>query len=340
MNAPDHTAPRGRLDGSLDGRLDGPLDGRLDDPLDDGTWLDLLHTRATRPRAVLDAYARRRRPERLLGDRGTLFLVAADHPARGALAVPGDPLAMADRRGLLRRLLTALAHPEVDGLLGSPDVVEELLLLGALEGKVVIGSMNRGGLHGASWTMDDRFTGYDAASIGRHRLDGGKMLLRIDDADAGTVPTIEGCARAVSALADEGLLAMIEPLPFTRDDEGALVLQRDGASLARAVSVASALGTTSAHTWLKLPACDEPETVFAATTLPCVVLGGVPGPDPDQDLAAWARALREPSVRGLVVGRALLYPPGGDVAGAVDAAARALRAARERTAPEAEVVAP
>ena len=44
-------------------------------------------------------------------------------------------------------------HPDVDGVLGSPDIVEELLLLGALEGKVVIGSMNRGGLDGA--TLDD-----------------------------------------------------------------------------------------------------------------------------------------------------------------------------------------
>jgi hypothetical protein len=62
-------------------------------------------------------------------------------------------------------------------------VVEELLLLGVLDGKVVIGSMNRGGLDGATWTMDDRFTGYDAASIAACRLEGGKMLLRIDDRD-------------------------------------------------------------------------------------------------------------------------------------------------------------
>ena len=74
-------------------------------------------------------------------------------------------MAMADRRSLLARLVEALQHPDVDGVLGTPDVVEELLLLGALEDKVVIGSMNRGGLDGATWTMDDRFTGYDAASI-------------------------------------------------------------------------------------------------------------------------------------------------------------------------------
>jgi len=300
----------------------------LSDPLPDDRWHELLALRATRPSAVREAYLRRRRPERLLGERGSLFLVAADHPARGSLGVPGDALGMADRRGLLRRLLVALADPDVDGVLGSPDVVEELLLLGALEGKVVIGSMNRGGLHGARWTMDDRFTGYDAGSIARYRLEGGKMLLRLDDDDAGTASTIEACARAVSALADEGVLAMVEPLPYLRHEDGSLELQRDAASLARAITVASALGTTSAHTWLKLPACDDPSAVFAATTLPCVVLGGVPGPDPEQDLAGWARALREPAVRGLVVGRALLYPPGGDVGAAVAAAARALRAAR------------
>jgi hypothetical protein len=103
------------------------------------------------------------------------------------------------------------------------------------------------------------------------------------------------------------------------------VLQRDTASLTRAITVASALGTTSAWTWLKLPACDDPAAVFAATTLPCVVLGGVPAADPGEDLAGWVRALREPPVRGLVVGRALLYPPDGDVASAVDGAALALR---------------
>jgi hypothetical protein len=171
------------------------------------------------------------------------------------------------------------------------------------------------------------------------------MLLRIDDTDPGTARTIEACAKAVSELAARGLVAMVEPLPYARNSDGVLALQRDSASLLRAVTVASALGSTSAYTWLKLPACDEPAAVFGATTLPCVVLGGVPGPDPEHDLAAWSLALREPAVRGLVVGRALLYPPGGDVAAAVDAAARALRAAHEPVheparEPEQEAVAP
>jgi len=297
--------------------------------IDDERWLQLLDTRTLRPDAIAEAYARRRRPATLLNDRGTMFLVAADHPARGALQAGSDPMAMADRRSLLARLITALDHPDVDGVLGSPDVIEELLLLGALEGKIVIGSMNRGGLDGATWTMDDRFTGYDAASIAACRLEGGKMLLRIDDEDAGTVPTLQACAQAVTELAADKLIAMVEPLPYRREADGSLVLQQDAASLARAVTVASALGTTSAYTWLKTPACDDPDVVYAATTLPCVVLGGVPGPDLDAQVTSWRKTLRQPVVRGLVIGRTVLYPADGDVAGTVDAAAKVLRAATE-----------
>ena len=296
--------------------------------ISDDQWQQLLRTRATRPERIKQAYAARCRPERPLARKDTLFLVAADHPARGALGTGGDAMAMADRRSLLARLVSALQHPDVDGVLGSPDVVEELLLLGALEDKVVIGSMNRGGLDGATWTMDDRFTGYDAHSIAAHGLEGGKMLLRIDDEDSNTADTLESCARAVSELANESLVAMVEPLPYQRGQDGRLTLRKDTLALARAVSVASALGTTSAHTWLKMPSCEEPETVFAATTLPCLVLGGVPSDDPQEDLTSWGRALTQPAVRGLVVGRALLYPPHGDVKAAVDAAGSVLRAAK------------
>ncbi|WP_067832630.1 Cgl0159 family (beta/alpha)8-fold protein [Nocardia lijiangensis] len=295
--------------------------------LTDDRWAELLRVRARDPAAVERAYAKRIRRAGVLSDRETLFLVAADHPARGALGVGSDRTAMADRRTLLERLLIALANPAVDGVLGSPDVVEELLLLDALDDKVVIGSMNRGGLAGAEWEIDDRFTGYDADALVRCRLDGGKMLLRLVDSDPGTVPTLHACAQAVSELAAHGLMAMVEPLPYHRDDSGALVMSRDAPSLARAITVASGLGVTSAYTWLKIPA-PEDSSVLDATTLPVVVLGGVPSGAPAADLAAWGDALHHDVVRGLVVGRALLYPPDGDVAAAVDAAARMLKASR------------
>ena len=80
---------------------------------------------------------------------------------------------MADRwRAARAGWRRALARPGVDGVLGTADIVEDLLLLGALDGKVVIGSMNRGGLAGTVFEIDDRFTGYDAAAIAADGLPG------------------------------------------------------------------------------------------------------------------------------------------------------------------------
>src|SRR5699024_4941129 len=62
----------------------------------------LRRTRAAHPERIAEAYAARtRRP--LLTD-GRLFIVAADHPARGALKVRDDAMAMADRYDLLNRI--------------------------------------------------------------------------------------------------------------------------------------------------------------------------------------------------------------------------------------------
>ena len=152
----------------------------------------------------------------LLGADGRLMIVAADHPARGSLGVRGVGDAMANRYDLLRRLLVALSRPGVDGLLATADIIEDLLLLGALEDKVVFGSMNRGGLQGASFELDDRFTAYDTATIAAMGLDGGKMLTRIDPSDPGTVATLEAAGRAVTELGSRGLVAMIEPFMCRR----------------------------------------------------------------------------------------------------------------------------
>jgi hypothetical protein len=80
------------------------------------------------------------------------------------------------------------------------------------------------------------------------------------------------------------------------------------------------------------------DTVMAATTLPTLLLGGDPDESPEETYAVWEKALALPGVRGLVVGRTLLYPPDGDVAAAVDTAARLVHGEVGRpaaTAPEA-----
>ena len=279
----------------------------------------VIETRVRLPETVAEAAAARRRAASIVGPDGRLVIVAADHPARGSLQAGRERLAMADRADLLERLCVALARPGVSGVLGTADVLEDLLLLGALHGKIVIGSMNRGGLAGTVFEIDDRFTGYDAPAIARMGFNGGKMLLRIDPADPATAATIEGCAQAVSDLAARQLMAMIEPFISYRAD-GRVLNDLAPEAMIRALTIASGLGTTSAYTWLKVPVVKDMEQVMAASTLPALLLGGEVADDPEVTFAGWQKALRLPNVMGLVAGRSLLYPADGDVAAAVDTA--------------------
>ena len=159
----------------------------------DERYRTMLEARTRRPEAIAEAAARRARPASVFNEHGRLMMIAADHPARGALRAGERALAMADRTELLDRLCLALSRPGVNGVLGTPDILEDLLLLGALEHKVVVGSMNRGGLAGTVFEIDDRFTAYDAASLAAAGLEGGKMLLRIEPDDPSTVSTVEAC---------------------------------------------------------------------------------------------------------------------------------------------------
>ena len=284
----------------------------------------ITNLRVTNPAAVRAALRDRVRPAGLPAD-GKMMLIAADHPARGAISVGSDPMAMADRASLLGRIITALSQPGVDGILGQPDILEDLAVLGALDGKLVFGTMNRGGIVGAAWELDDRMTAYDAAHTASVNLDGAKMLLRIEDTDPGVARTIEACAQAVTELADRDLIAMLEPLPYEITAKGKAKLVKDNKKLIRATAIAAGMGATSAYTWLKLPAWSDIAAAAAVSTLPVLILGGDPGDNWDAAFADWARALEQPTVRGLVIGRALLFPPDGDVASAVQRAAAIVR---------------
>ena len=279
----------------------------------------IVDLRANHPERIAELAAARPQPKGLVGSTGRMLLVAADHSARGALRAGDNLLAMGDRADLLDRMVRALNRPGVDGVLGTADVIDDLLMLGALDGKVVIGSMNRGGLAGTVFEIDDRFTGFDADFISRSGYQGGKMLFRIDPKDPATPATMQACAEAVKELADHGLMAMVEPFVSGRDADGRLRNDLSTEAVVRSATVAAGLAPTSAYTWLKLPVVENMDAVLAATTLPVVLLGGEVSSDQDAQFAAWSKALDSPMVRGMVVGRSLLYPPDGDVEGAVDA---------------------
>ncbi|WP_053386058.1 class I fructose-bisphosphate aldolase [Leucobacter japonicus] len=280
----------------------------------------LRDLRAGDPAAIGRALAERRRRDVIAGD-GRLFIVAADHPARGAIAVGSDATAMANRYDLLERMAIALSRPGVDGVLGTPDIIDDLAALGLLDDKIVVGSMNRGGLRGASFELDDRYTAYDIDAMVRQGLDFAKTLIRVDLNDAGTAATLQATARAVDDAAAAGLPIMLEPFMSNRVN-GKVVNDLSADAVILSTAIASGLGNSSAYTWMKLPVVPEMERVMEATTMPTLLLGGDNGGDPDETFASWENALALPGVRGLTVGRTLLYPHDGDVAGAVDTAAR------------------
>ena len=278
----------------------------------------IVDARVKDPGAIAAAAARRVKATSLLGEHGKAMIVAADHPARGANGVGSDPTAMADRFALLDRLCVALERPGVTGVLGTADILEDLLLLGVLDGKSVFGSMNRAGLAGSVFEIDDRFTGYDAETIAAMGFDGGKMLTRIALEDPATPSVLENTARAVNELNDRRLVAMIEPFVSVWQD-GRIRNDLSPDAVIKSITIASGLGRRTAYTWLKLPVVADMERVLASSTLPALLLGGEVR-DPDAAFASWGKALKLPTAQGLVVGRSLLYPSDGDVAGAVDRA--------------------
>ncbi|QJT00179.1 aldolase [Streptomyces asoensis] len=278
----------------------------------------IVSARVSDPAAVAAAAARRVKAASLFGEHGKAMIIAADHPARGANGVGADPNAMADRFELIDRLCTALERPGVTGVLATADILEDLLLLGVLDGKSVFGSMNRAGLAGSVFEIDDRFTGYDAETIAAMGFDGGKMLTRIALDDPATPSILENTARAVNELNDRELIAMVEPFLSVWQD-GRIRNDLSTDAVVKSVTIAAGLGRRTAYTWLKLPVVDGMERVLSASTLPALLLGGEVK-DAEAAFASWGKALKQPTAQGLVVGRSLLYPSNGDVAGAVDKA--------------------
>ena len=183
--------------------------------------------------------------------------------------------------------------------------------------------MNRGGLAGTVFELDDRFTGYDAQQIERVGFQGGKMLVRVDPDDAGSVATLEACAHAISDLADRGLMAMVEPFMSQRADgrvrnderRRRRPLRRDrGRAGVQRAHLAQAARHRRHGPGARLDDAARPAA------------GGEVSADQDAQFARWKRTLAHPQVRGMVVGRSLLYPPDGDVAAAVDTVLEMMRA--------------
>jgi hypothetical protein len=292
-----------------------------EDVLPLATFHEITDVRVAHPKWILKEARQRRRRPRLAPD-GRLVLLALDHPGRGVNQIRGEALAMGDRYQLLARARRVLDDPELDGVMGTGDILEELLILshlqrratgrGFLDGRVLVGSMNRGGLAGTSFEMEDTFTACTAERLVELRAEGGKMMYRLDPQDPASGRTILACAQAINELGRRGLAAFLEPLGGSRGADG-FHPAKDAATLVRQCGIGAALGETSAHVWLKVPYGEGFDLVSRATTLPLLLLGGPARESPLDTLRDFADGMAAgANVRGAIIGRNLLFPGDGD----------------------------
>jgi DhnA family fructose-bisphosphate aldolase class Ia len=277
----------------------------------------ITEMRVTDPECSLRSAKARKRRSNLTLD-GKLNILAADHPARRVTKVGDDPIRMADRHSYLARIVRVLQSDVVDGVMATMDVLEDLLILhylileaggpGLLDDRLLIASLNRGGLAGASWEMDDPITGPSPATCAALKLDGAKLLMRLCDDEISSLNTMLYCSRVVTEMNALGLPTFLEPLPVVKDNNNYKVV-KTAEALAKVVGVASALGDSSRYLWLKLPYCENYDVVAGATTLPILLLGGESVGDATPLLREIAAGLAAgPNVRGALVGRNVLYP--------------------------------
>ena len=274
--------------------------------------------------------ARERKRRAQLAPKGRLNILASDHPARRVTRVGDDPLRMADRQEYLSRTLRVLMCDAVDGVLATMDIIEDLLVIhdlmkragGAafLDDKLLIASLNRAGLLGSSWEIDDPMSGPTPAACAEWGLDGTKVLLRLCDAEPDSLKTLLATVRAISEQNALRLPMFLDSLPVVKTEGGYKII-KTAEELSRTAGAAAALGDSSRYLWLKLPYCENYEMVARSTTLPILLLGGDPVGDVRPFLRELAAGLKAgANVRGALVGRNVLFPGDGDPLAAAEAA--------------------
>ncbi len=193
-----------------------------------------------------------------------VLILAADHRARGVITTEN----YADYVGALRAALG-----QADGILATAQPMDDLRADGLTPEHRTYLSINRTGLAGSVFELDDRLV----ASVGRASADGWtgvKHMTRIDMSDSATAPALELLGQVLEASKAAGLEALIEPLSWR---DGAMDRRTDG--IVFAAVVAHDMGAPL----LKVPvpneaagsACqDAVARIVSSVGVPVLFLGG------------------------------------------------------------------
>jgi DhnA family fructose-bisphosphate aldolase class Ia len=227
-------------------------------------------------------------------------LLAADHRARGVVTMER----YADYLGALRRSL-----PYCDGILASTQPLADLVAakdVGPAQQTFL--SINRTGLHGSVFELDDRLVAPVEAAA-RAGYTGIKHMTRIDLGDPATAGALELLGQVLSEADRLGLQALIEPLSWK---DGAL--DRSTEAVVYAAVVANDLGAPL----IKVPVpgdvtagsarVDAVRRVVGSVGVPVLFLGGPRGSSRRHLLTEVADAIAG-GAAGLAIGRAVYQDP-------------------------------
>ncbi len=255
-----------------------------------------------------------------------LVMIAVDHPARGVTKIGPNNTEMGDRHEYLGRILRVLTLDHVDGIMTTPDIMDDLFIMNYLfkqlggksflDTKILIGSTNRGGLLGSPYEMYDPVTAYTIDDIRKLKLDGAKMMVRLDfetKMAKYSQRTLVLCSKMIRRCNESKIPSFIEALPVTRDQDSNYTVNKNAESMIKTIGIATALGGGSVNTWLKVPYVDKFESVAKSATNPILILGGESTGNPidlfkilEMGLAAGK------NVKGCLAGRNVLYPGDDD----------------------------
>ena len=247
-----------------------------------------------------------------------LIFAAADHNARMINEYKGNPIGLSNRREYLTRLVRMLQSDEIDGIEATPDIIEDLMILSRLrreagekeflKGKMLVGTVNRGGLKNTVWEMDDMPSCYTVERLAKLGMDAVKFMIRINPMDARARHTVRYCAETINEAEKYGLPIFIEALYVETTENGGFAMKTDSESLCKVVGVTGALGCRGVAKWIEIPLNNEYQVPVSATTCPVLV---VPDEVESEPLAVVTEYTKEiglhDNIRGILLGRNIMF---------------------------------
>jgi len=275
--------------------------------LHDTSWSRIVSLRAQQPEAIVERLATRRRVDTPTTSDGRLVLLSCNQrvdPRSGAYV---------DRRQLLDRIVEALSIPQVDGVVASADLLEELTLLNVLERKLAFCSATGATRVGV---------GVSGATIVANNFDGAMISQRWEPTG---FPHEASPACATSDVADFASLGL--PTLFDlRIAHPPTESELDSAwsDWVEPLHATTAALATGAGVWISVPTVRGLPYLAEASGFPMLVR------DTDVPIspAAWsgffASELPE-TIRGTIAGSSALFPIEGTVAEATQTIANSVR---------------